>query len=90
MNEVVVTEAALDLYILFLRQISQAIVNLQKTSKDARAEIVVRAKIDTVMRCLMRELSTPIPVGYFFASVFMLGMTFCFRVFPLFCFWYWF
>lgn len=42
--------------------IRQAIVNLQKTSKDKRAAVVVRAKIDTVMRYVMRELDIPIPV----------------------------
>lgn len=38
------------------------IVNLQKTSKDAKASIVIRAKIDAVMRCVMKELGVPIPV----------------------------
>lgn len=40
----------------------QAIVNLQKTPKDARAAIVIHAKIDAVMRCLMQELGIAIPV----------------------------
>lgn len=40
----------------------QAIVNLQRTPKDARAAVVVRAKIDAAMRCVMEELSIPIPV----------------------------
>lgn len=44
----------------FCRQ--QAIVNLQKTPKDARAEIVIHAKIDAVMRCVMQELGVAIPV----------------------------
>ncbi|CAN0081010.1 unnamed protein product [Pylaiella littoralis] len=39
-----------------------AIVNLQRTPKDARAAVVVRAKIDAAMRCVMEELSIPIPV----------------------------
>ncbi|CAM9384627.1 unnamed protein product [Ectocarpus sp. 12 AP-2014] len=38
------------------------IVNLQKTCKDARAAIVIRAKIDAVMRCVMQELGIPLPV----------------------------
>ncbi|CAN0028775.1 unnamed protein product [Scytosiphon promiscuus] len=41
---------------------NMAIVNLQKTPKDARAAIVIRAKIDAVMRCVMRELRVPFPV----------------------------
>ncbi|CAM9565932.1 unnamed protein product, partial [Hapterophycus canaliculatus] len=40
----------------------QAIVNLQKTPKDARASVVIRAKIDTVMRGVMHELGVPFPV----------------------------
>lgn len=40
----------------------QAIVNLQKTPKDARADIVIHAKIDAVMRCVMQELGVAIPV----------------------------
>eukprot|EP00904_Undaria_pinnatifida_P005229 jgi/Undpi1/1836/HiC_scaffold_12.g05223.m1 len=41
---------------------NMAIVNLQKTPKDARAEIVIHAKIDAVMRCVMQELGVAIPV----------------------------
>lgn len=40
----------------------QAIVNLQKTPKDARAAIVIHAKIDAVMSCVMQELGIAIPV----------------------------
>lgn len=42
----------------------QAIVNLQKTPKDRRAGIVIRAKIDAVMRLVMEELRIPIPVQF--------------------------
>lgn len=45
-----------------VRTYMQAIVNLQKTPKDARAAIVIHAKIDAVMRCVMEELGVPIPV----------------------------
>lgn len=38
------------------------IVNLQRTLKDDRASIVIHAKIDTVMRCVMQELGIAIPV----------------------------
>lgn len=40
----------------------QAIINLQKTPKDAKAAVVVHAKIDAVMRCVMEELGVSIPV----------------------------
>ena len=41
---------------------AQVIVNLQKTPKDGRAAIVIHAKIDAVMRCVMQELGIAIPV----------------------------
>lgn len=40
----------------------QAIVNLQRTAKDSRSALVIRAKIDAVMRFVMDVLSVPIPV----------------------------
>lgn len=40
----------------------KVIVNLQKTPKDDLAAIVINAKIDPVMRCVMQELGIAIPV----------------------------
>jgi len=37
------------------------IVNLQKTPKDRRAALVIRAPVDMVMAALMRALGAPIP-----------------------------
>lgn len=41
----------------------QAIVNLQRTAKDGRSALVIRAKIDAVMRHVMDFLSVSIPVS---------------------------
>lgn len=41
----------------------QAIVNLQRTAKDSRSALVIRARIDSVMRYVMDVLSVPIPVS---------------------------
>ncbi|CAM9543974.1 unnamed protein product [Ascophyllum nodosum] len=41
---------------------TMAIVNLQKTAKDRRSAVVIRAKIDTVMFHVMKCLGIPIPV----------------------------
>jgi mono-ADP-ribosyltransferase sirtuin 6 len=38
-----------------------AIINLQKTPKDRRAQLVVHARVDGVMALLMQQLGMPIP-----------------------------